>query len=279
MIICPNHNFVFIHIPKCAGTSMRIQIMKCDPDYIALGRPKVHPELGKIDYGHIPLSTLQEFFPDHYAYLDKFDSFAIVRDPLERFGSALRQVMWQYEKRPMTLIPASEMRDRTLRMLDEIHSEIDNPSYRFIFFARQSSFIYLESRKVVKKLVPVSLVPNLINYLGRRTNTKLEAEARANQNVELRFKGIGKSAYGINTFLRERLPTGIHSRIKTSVLKVIASKRSAAEANGILDMPEVQDFVATHYKWDDEIYESVMDDKLALKTALNGDKLQFNDMQ
>lgn len=268
MIICPNQKFVFVHIPKCAGTSIRTQIVKCDPDHISLGRVQKHPVLGAIDYGHIPLVQLREHFPEYYADLVQFTSYAVVRDPLERFGSALRQVLWQYEKRPMTLIPKEEIRDQTLRMLDGIAADIDAPSHRNIFFARQSSFIYDGPDRIVDHLVPVTLVPDFIRYLSQKTGTRMETGIKANQNVELRFKGLGKIAYGVNGFLRARLPNGLHTRIKDTMLKIVATKRSAAQASGVLDMPEVRDFVTQHYARDIQVYREVMEQKVALKSAL-----------
>jgi hypothetical protein len=259
MIICPTHGFVFVHVPKCAGSSVRGQIEHCDPAHIAQARVGKHPVLGTIDYGHIPLDQLRVHFPEHYAAVRDLDAFAVVRDPLARFGSALRQVLWQYEKRPMTLIPPDELRDMTLRMLDNVAAEIDAPSHRFIFFMRQERFVFDEGRQLTRNLIPLDLVPDFIGYLSRRTGVSMETGARANQNVDLRVKGpVGKLAFGVNHVLRATLPRGLHAWIKDGALKVLSTKRSAAEATGILDLPELRDFVAAQYAGDIRLYESVM---------------------
>jgi hypothetical protein len=259
MIICPTHGFVFVHIPKCAGSSVRGQIQYCDPAHISQARASSHPVLGTIDYGHIPLDQLRVHFPEHYAAVCDLDAFAVVRDPLARFGSALRQVLWQYENRPMTLIPPDELRETTLRMLDHVAAEINAPSHPFIFFMRQERFVYDEGRQLTRGLIPLDLVPEFIGYLSRRTGVPMETGARANQNVDLRVKGaVGKLAFGVNNVLRATLPRGLHSRIKDGALKVLSTKRSAAEAAGVLDLPEVRDFVAEHYVGDIALYESVM---------------------
>lgn len=273
MIISPRHRFVFVHIPKCAGTSVRTQLIKCDPDHISLGKTGVHPVLGKIDYGHIPMTQLREHFPEYSAYLRDFTSYAVVRDPLERFGSALRQVLWQYEQRPMTLIPADELRDKALQMLDEIAVQIPAPSHQFIFFARQADFIYDGDTQVVDHLVPLDLVPEFIGYIARITDTPLETGTRSNQNVELRIKGLGGLAFRVNGILRNLLPLDVHARIKDIALRVLSSKRSAAEASGILDLPEIRDFVATYYARDQEIYNAVRANAAALRGELNNSKL------
>jgi hypothetical protein len=274
MIICPTHGFVFVHIPKCAGSSVRGQIVHCDPAHVELGRAGTHPVLGTIDYGHIPLDQLRVHFPEHYAAVRDLDAFAVLRDPLARFGSALRQVLWQYEKRPMTLIPPDELREMTLRMLDTVAAEIAAPSHRFIFFMRQDRFVFDEGRQVTRHLIPLDLVPDFIGYLSRRTGVPMETGARANQNVDLRVKGpVGKLAFGVNHVLRATLPRGLHARIKDGALKVLSTKRSAAEAAGVLDLPELRDFVADHYAGDIRLYEAVMARHAEIREGLATDRL------
>lgn len=273
MIISPRHRFVFVHIPKCAGTSVRTQLVKCDPDHIAMAEVGMHPVLGKIDYGHVPLSMLRQYFPDEYARLEQFPSYAVVRDPLVRFGSSLRQMLWRYSQKPMTLIPPAELRALTLKALSDIAAELDRPSHQFIFFARQRDFIYDGDRRIVDHLIPMALVPDFIAHLGRVTGTKLEAGTRSNQNVELRFKSIGGIAYSVNDILRRSLPLDMHARIKGGALRLLSAKKSAAEASGILEMDEVRIFVERHYAEDARIHSETMVQAGALKAALGADCL------
>lgn len=273
MIISPRHRFVFVHIPKCAGTSVRTQIVKCDPGHIAMGEVGTHPVLGQIDFGHVPLPVLRQHFPVEYGYLERFASYAVVRDPLDRFGSSLRQMLWRYHQRPMTLIPADELRELTLAILADISGELDNPSNRFIFFARQRDFILDGDRRMVDHLIPLHLVPDLIAHLARITGTPMDPGTRSNQNVELRFKKIGGVAYRVNDMLRRTLPLDIHARIKDSALKLLSARKSAAEASGILDLPEVRAFVDRHYAEDQQIYRDVMAGADRMKVDLQADRL------
>lgn len=259
MIICPTQRFVFLHIPKCAGSSVRRQILGCDPDHIELGRVGRHEDLGRIDYGHIPLDLLRQHFPDYNTPVRNLDAFAILRDPYARFGSALRQVLWRYEKRHMTLIPPDELREMTLRMLDRVAVEIETPSHQLIFFIRQGRFVFDEGRQVAQHLIPLDLVPDFIAYLSRRTGTEMEPEARANQNVDLKVKGrLGALAFRANHLLWTMLPAGLHREIKTAALRVLSTDQSAAEAGGIQNLSEVRDFVTEYYAEDIRLYDTVM---------------------
>lgn len=274
MIISPRHQFVFVHIPKCAGTSVRTQLIKCDPDHIGMAEVGTHPVLGDMDYGHVPLSILRQHFPREYSYLERFTSYAVVRDPLERFGSSLRQMLWRYDKRPMTLIPQDELRDLTLRTIKEVADQLDRPSSKYIFFARQRDFIHDEDRRIVDHLIPMELVPDFIAHIGRMTNTPMESGTRSNQNVELRFKRVGGLAYRVNDVLRRTLPLDIHARIKDGALRLLSARKNAAEASGILQMDEVRSFVETHYAEDARIHREVAARTGALKAALQADALR-----
>jgi hypothetical protein len=274
MIICPSHRFVFVHIPKCAGTSIRLQLRSCDDQHIFMGRTGQHPVLGTLDYAHIPLRHLHTHFPDAYQSLQDFDSFAMVRDPLERFGSALRQVLWQYEKRPMTLIPPQEVRDRTLEILDELAPCLDDPPHRFVFFTRQIDYVDDQGQRVVKNLIPITLTAELLTYFSHRSGVALDAGRHSNRNVDLRIKGgAGRLAYRVNAALRRSLPERAHARIKGAMLKVLARKTSAAQSSGLLDMAEVKHFVAHHYAADIDLFKKVMQREGDIKVGLAAGQL------
>lgn len=280
MIICPGRGFVFVHIPKCAGSSVRSQVRRCDPDHVSLGDVRVHPALGRIDYGHVPLAALRVHFPSEYAAARDLDAYAVLRDPLERFGSSLRQVLWRYEGRPMTAIPAPELRETTLRMLGDIAADLARvaadpalaPDPRLVFFARQEGFLddlSLEGRpRLVDHALPMALVPDLIAHLGRRSGVALDPGARANQNVDLKVRALGGPAYAVNAALRRVLPETVHGRLKGAAIRLLSSGRSAAEASGVLDLPEVAAFVAEHYARDTELYRAAQADAPRLRRAL-----------
>ncbi|SIO59874.1 Sulfotransferase family protein [Rhodovulum sp. ES.010] len=254
MIISPRHGFVFVHVPKCAGTSVRTQITACDPDHVAMAEPGDHPVLGPIDYGHVPLSQLRRHFPAEYAQLQTLTSFAVIRDPLPRFGSSLRQMLWRYEKTPMTLIPPDTLRARTLEIIERVRAEIDAPGPQTIFFARQTDFVFDEGRRLIDHLVPIEHVGAFLAFLSQKTGTPMDSDRRSNQNVDLRLKWLGPAAYRMNDILRRRLPLGLHARIKDAALGLLARKTSAAESSGLLDMPELRAFVAEAYAGDAALY-------------------------
>jgi hypothetical protein len=117
----------------------------------------------------------------------------------------------------------------------------------------------------------MALVPDLIAHLGRRSGVALDAGARANQNVDLRLRGLGGPAYAANAALRRLLPGAIHARLKGAAIRVLSSGRSAAEASGVLDLPEVGAFVAEHYAADAALHAAALADAPRLRRMLAGE--------
>lgn len=243
MIISHRHRFVFVHIPKCAGTTVRTQLARCDPEHVSLQDSGTHPVLGQIDFGHIPLPVLRVHFPRYHASLADYPAFAVLRE-------------------------------RALRILDAVAAEPDTPPARLIYFARQADFVFDGNTRLVEHLIPLDLVPEFLGYMGRRTGVALVTTARSNRNVELRFKRLGPLAFRVNDRLRRVLPSDFYGRLKTAALRLVARSGGAAEASGVLDLPEVRDFVATHYAGDARLYAEVVARRDALRTALRGDTLE-----
>lgn len=99
MIIDDTHQFVFVHIPKCAGSSVHAQLSLFDARDPASHRGGVHPVLGPIHFAHIPLRFLRDHFPAEFAKLGVYRSFALTRDPRARFVSATVQHLREFRGR------------------------------------------------------------------------------------------------------------------------------------------------------------------------------------
>ncbi|MEL7090178.1 MAG: sulfotransferase family 2 domain-containing protein [Pseudomonadota bacterium] len=97
MIISEKHAFAFIHIPKCAGTSIRSMITAADPDRFQQWgwnwMPR-HQRYG--DTAHMPLIDLA---PHLLAQVRDYRAITVVRDPLDRFFSSVEQHFSQHDYR------------------------------------------------------------------------------------------------------------------------------------------------------------------------------------
>jgi hypothetical protein len=119
MIISDKHKFSFIHIPKCAGTSLRWPLQWFDDTNGRFTRyVGEHEVLGLLDYVHIPLKVLREHFTSEYEKLKKYQSYAVVRNPFSRFSSFLTQHANQYGDKQFQCMTKKEIQ----RSLDAVIS-------------------------------------------------------------------------------------------------------------------------------------------------------------
>jgi hypothetical protein len=91
MIISERSNFIFIHNPKCAGTSVRLALTEYDTTggaFWALddwnGRPMFN--------AHMPLFMFRSRYPQYFELMSTYLSFMFVRHPYERTVSAFNEL-------------------------------------------------------------------------------------------------------------------------------------------------------------------------------------------
>lgn len=136
MIISQKHQTVFIHIPKCAGTSVRNMLSDADPDANRLWGwrwMERHQRYG--DSAHTPLIDLM---PPHMEKVRNLSTFTLTRHPVKRFFSAVAQHLSQHPyRKPKT---PSEI-------LDELTSTNIRYDPAYIHFCPQHFFIYIGRKR------------------------------------------------------------------------------------------------------------------------------------
>src|SRR5579871_2155915 len=92
MIVSHSRRFIFIHNPKAAGTSFRDALKQYHDDAVDFWYRRYSPYFGcEIDYAHMRLWELSALFPTMFDALPEYETLVLVRNPYERFVSALAQ--------------------------------------------------------------------------------------------------------------------------------------------------------------------------------------------
>ena len=91
MIISDSEKFVFVHNPKCGGMSWRNQLGKFDTRDNFFFEWKMVDENKKLDMAHITPFQLRRFYPDVFNAVSDYMKFGFVRNPYDRFCSAVSQ--------------------------------------------------------------------------------------------------------------------------------------------------------------------------------------------
>lgn len=95
MLISDSHKFAFIHIPKCAGTTVRKSLLKFDTRnnfywmHNTLEGFGLQGEKTTIDFdkSHLTLNVLKYYYEDDFKLLNEYTTFAFSRNPVTRLVS------------------------------------------------------------------------------------------------------------------------------------------------------------------------------------------------
>jgi hypothetical protein len=158
MIVSHSKRFIFVHIPKCAGTSFRDALKRYHDDSENFWYRRYHPYFGcEIDYAHMRLWELHALFPGILDAMAHYETLALVRSPYERFISALAQHLTAFHPnldyygadRDTLCGYAERFIDQELRM-DRV---VGNA--RFVHFSFQTWYISLGERRLVRHVLPI----------------------------------------------------------------------------------------------------------------------------
>ncbi len=257
MILSDRHKFVFIHVPKCAGTSVRAAVLPYhDADERFLKTVERYPELGEIDFRHLPLHLLRDLDPEAFEKLRLYDSYALLRDPFQRFRSAMAQRAKMYLGREFAQLREKELRDELGRVQDYLLSEPRVIGPEFIHFARQSDFIQLDDERMVFNLFPVERLDLFAQALAQHIGVETLQLGHANQTQVFRYhqlKHVARSSSGI---ARRMLPGPVHETLRRSARRVLM-KPVTTSSQPVFDEAEMQGFIASYYRVDIALYKEV----------------------
>ena len=268
MIINDDFRFAFIHIPKCAGTSVRRPLEKFDSLHgLFSDRVDNCPALGQLDYVHIPLFTLREHFPREFKAVQEYWSFAVMRDPFSRFASSVSQRLKMYSDQPIQKRSFDEIR----RVIDESIDFLGGQPAKgrllppeYIHFQKQVDYIQLNGVCIVDKIYLLDEVEILLADLGRIVGQDLLARpargaqaTHANRTVVFRsdlLRRVIEAARPVTNQLSKVLPDSTKQRIRQRVY--------VPRDQGMEEMFEAEDvraFITDYYARDLELYQQITD--------------------
>ena len=256
MILNNTLGIAFIHIPKCAGSSVKDQLRVLDETEGRYERSQPHPVHHRVHRAHLPLWLMEELYPEDFKALERCACFAVLRDPQARFASALAQRIEQFGKRDPFSLNARELQHEIDTVMAFLSANPSSPQLEFCHFIPQIDFVDLRGTRFVSHLYRLEDVPALMRDIGERANRSFVTGVKANQKLDMRFKGLKAPVYAANTLLKSVLPGQAYAGLKTRATALLARKGKGPVWE-MLHAPEVRDFVAHHYRADFDLLKTV----------------------
>lgn len=148
MIYIRQTGFLFIHIPKCAGTFVKKNLGRYDEFELSFYHSDKKDKWNK--RAHRTLDEISKQDCDLFLLLEKLNTNAIVRNPYKRFVSALRQHC--KEEAPLILFSSHMMVHRAKQIIKRIIGGNGAIPKDLVHFTPQSFYTHYEGVQVVKNL-------------------------------------------------------------------------------------------------------------------------------
>ena len=173
MLLYDSVGLAFIHVPKNGGKSIRrgldanfalnlaptasdldMSVEALRRDY-ASGDGVTHPVLGPVKLEHLPLKFWQEHFALTFAAFIKCQSFILVRDPRDRFLSAVMQRLGEFKGLTALRADDPEVTREALRVCDWLEGREAFCEMEYIHFTRQNDYADLGGKRQVSAVFPI----------------------------------------------------------------------------------------------------------------------------
>lgn len=225
-------------------------------------RPHVmeHGGYGKIDFTHLPLPRLLDIAPDDFEKLRTYQSFAIVRNPRERFFSALAQRLKMYDQRELAQMQSAEVEESALRVIEALHQPSNRFAYEFIHFTPQEDFINLDGERLIKNVYPITDVASLLADISNLTGSPLDFAGKKNPTTVFRSGSTKVVALAGKRVVETILPSALSDPIRRFARRKLMKPVQHREQNYI-SHPEIVRFISSYYAEDQKIFNEVLQSK------------------
>lgn len=267
----PQRNLFFIHIPKCAGMSVRRALTEAGgDDWSAVaadlgvspeeaarvterGNGFDHPRLGLVHPAHLPLPLIAEQMPRTWAALSGAQAFALTRAPRARFVSALLQRLKEFKDAGAIRADDPQVAAEAARVCDWLDGRGPFADIEYIHFARQTDYVENAGVRVVENLFPVERTDALARWIAGATGLEI---AITHDHARRQPKPWARAIQPAARFAGRNL---MPRALKKALHPVWTGSKlfdSAAKGYGAVDFgADVERFVAEYYVADAALHD------------------------
>jgi hypothetical protein len=262
MIISQSHNFGFVHIAKCAGSTIRQQLRDKDDLGGRFYKTMTLPGLGRINANHLSLQMLRDHFPEELAQLKAVTSYTLTRDPMGRFVSGISQLM-----RDRGMDPGTASHDDVLiqaRGVMVYLNALDGfPDLEHILFARQIDYVMLEGEKIVSHVCAMEDIDALFDVMATRHDLHLMKDTVWNPTVTYKVPALSDILNRAKWFAQKVLPLRGYVALRDFAAKKLTTKGAPQLSETLRGSVEISDFVERYYANDRALHAQAQKDLMS----------------
>lgn len=210
MIISDSEQFVFLHNPKAAGTSVRVALLPYETRRNTFWGIELDSTVGwNVDKAHLPIHVLSRLYPGVRQLLGKYFTFGFTRHPLGRFVSAFNE---RHPQDYQGLIEGRLALGAYKKRLEGYAEEVVaggrwNPSFTH---ATPQKPLFFDGRKCVADLLipvesPLPRVQSLAEFMGAAGAAVAECFEEQGRHHNVR-----RMAHGPDDLLSSRVTQLLH---------------------------------------------------------------------
>lgn len=266
MIVSDTHRFAFMHIPKCGGTTVRNALAPYDEAAERYFETAVdrHPALGLLDHAHLPLAVVRDHFPEDFARLTSYRSFALLRDPFQRFPSSLHERFVQRDRISLSEREPNEIAREIDLVLDRLANHPSNAPItdpELIHFARQHDYVYLDGEQIIDTPRTLAEITEVFSLLSELIGKPVSPGQGGNQRLQYSSFALARITRAVTRPLDSVLPTWLWRPIYTSAREVFIrtglARKGGAPISELPNFEAIQAFIAEFYAEDIRLFQKL----------------------
>lgn len=250
MIIVSKHDFGFVHIAKCAGSTIRQQLREHDDLEGRLSRTHQIEGYGKLNCSHLPLQVLGEIFPEDLQALRRVTSYTICREPLDRFASGIAQRLRGTLGREPGEMKQSEIMHETENVMAHLEAHRGDLTNGYVLFAPQIGYVELDGETVVSNVVPIERMDVLFDAIEHKHKLPIQRDTVWNPTVTYRNPRLTDPLNRLKKYARKHLPVSQYSKLRDIGVRVFTKKGVPRLEEAIKGSERIKAFVQSYYAAD-----------------------------
>jgi len=162
--------------------------------------------IGLVGFDHPTLQMLCDHMPDLFEKLKRYHSFAVVRDPMERFLSSMYQYLRTSRNIDLVMGQPFSVHNECAEVIEILDRRDGQLPHLFLQFQRQIDFVQKDGVQLVKHLYTLESIDALMRDMGRRMGVDNATIGQDDRSLRLRMVKAHRVVRALNAAAKSVLP-------------------------------------------------------------------------